>query len=450
MRFLLINPWIYDFSAFDLWAKPLGLLYLASLLRQSGAEVFLVDCLDRYHWSLRNKPVKENEFGCGKYSVTEIPKPAPLKFIPRRYKRYGISPEAFITDLNKIGKPDAILITSRMTYWYPAVVEVIRICRQIFPATPVILGGTYATLMPEHARQLSGADVICTGEGEEQIFSIISKVTGIQLENLPICLADLDTLPPPAYDLYEHNSYLVVQASRGCPYHCSYCAARILSPAFRRRQPERVAEELIYFEQKFKIRDIAFYDEALLFEPEKYFIPLIEKYLCLGGKARFHTPNGLDPLEIDNDLARMMKRANFLTIRLSLETANPEQLRHLNRRRESLEGFKRAMSALKSAGFTHREIGVYLMAGLPGQTLEEVKNNIEIVLNLGGTPRLVEYSPIPGTALWEEAIAAVKPLDIASEPLYHNNSVYYRLLPEFKTDPFPALRNYIADRLSNR
>ncbi|MCX7767334.1 MAG: cobalamin B12-binding domain-containing protein, partial [Candidatus Sumerlaeia bacterium] len=148
MKILLINPWIYDFSAFDLWAKPLGLLYLASLLRQSGAEVFLVDCLDRYHWSLRHKPVKENEFGCGKYPATEIPKPAPLKFIPRRYKRYGILPDAFITDLKNTGKPDVILVTSRMTYWYPAVVEVIRICRQIFPDSPVILGGTYATLMP--------------------------------------------------------------------------------------------------------------------------------------------------------------------------------------------------------------------------------------------------------------------------------------------------------------
>ena len=44
---LLINPWITDFAAHDLWAKPMGLLMLASLLREGGCRVSFVDCLDR-------------------------------------------------------------------------------------------------------------------------------------------------------------------------------------------------------------------------------------------------------------------------------------------------------------------------------------------------------------------------------------------------------------------
>jgi hypothetical protein len=46
---LLINPWIYDFAAYDFWNKPIGLLALASLLRMNGANVFFLDCLDPYH-----------------------------------------------------------------------------------------------------------------------------------------------------------------------------------------------------------------------------------------------------------------------------------------------------------------------------------------------------------------------------------------------------------------
>ncbi|MDH3957783.1 MAG: cobalamin B12-binding domain-containing protein, partial [Desulfobacteraceae bacterium] len=42
---LLINPWIHDFAAYDFWAKPMGLLILAALLRSQGVSVSYIDCL---------------------------------------------------------------------------------------------------------------------------------------------------------------------------------------------------------------------------------------------------------------------------------------------------------------------------------------------------------------------------------------------------------------------
>lgn len=47
-KVLIINPWIYDFAAYDYWLKPLGLLYLASYLRKNNVEVMFLDCLDPY------------------------------------------------------------------------------------------------------------------------------------------------------------------------------------------------------------------------------------------------------------------------------------------------------------------------------------------------------------------------------------------------------------------
>ena len=46
---LCINPWIYDFAAYDFWSKPLGLLYIAAYLRQFGLNVEVLDCLDKWH-----------------------------------------------------------------------------------------------------------------------------------------------------------------------------------------------------------------------------------------------------------------------------------------------------------------------------------------------------------------------------------------------------------------
>ncbi|RLB98065.1 MAG: B12-binding domain-containing radical SAM protein, partial [Deltaproteobacteria bacterium] len=46
---LCINPWIHDFAAFDFWAKPLGILSIAAILREKGLRVSFIDCLDRFH-----------------------------------------------------------------------------------------------------------------------------------------------------------------------------------------------------------------------------------------------------------------------------------------------------------------------------------------------------------------------------------------------------------------
>ena len=93
-RILLVNPWIHDFAAFDCWSKPLGLLYIASVLRAEGFSVELVDCLSTGCPStvaaLRRRPN-----GSGHFLKEQLPKPAPLGHVPRKYSRYGIPPEHF-------------------------------------------------------------------------------------------------------------------------------------------------------------------------------------------------------------------------------------------------------------------------------------------------------------------------------------------------------------------
>jgi hypothetical protein len=161
---ILINPWVYDFAAYDLWAKPLGLLYLAGQLRAMGFKVHLIDCLDIYNPLMEKtdyvkKPVRR-QFGTGKFWKQSVPKPSQLSSIPRSYSRYGITPQIFIKELKNVKRPVAILITSLMTYWYPGVFEAIHLVKDIHPDVPVILGGIYATLCPEHARNYSNADLI--------------------------------------------------------------------------------------------------------------------------------------------------------------------------------------------------------------------------------------------------------------------------------------------------
>lgn len=89
---LLVNPWIHDFAAYDFWAKPMGLLTIAGILRQHGLAVSYVDCLDRFHpRAPTTSPTAR--YGRGPYLKTPIARPPGLNDVPRRYSRYGIKPQ---------------------------------------------------------------------------------------------------------------------------------------------------------------------------------------------------------------------------------------------------------------------------------------------------------------------------------------------------------------------
>jgi len=104
-----------------------------------------------------------------------VTKPEIFRHIPRKYSRYGWPYAQVESRLEKIPAPAAVLITCTLTYWYPGVQAAVELVRKKFGSVPIILGGVYATLCPEHARSQSGADLILTGPGENQILRILQE-----------------------------------------------------------------------------------------------------------------------------------------------------------------------------------------------------------------------------------------------------------------------------------
>lgn len=411
-KLLLINPWIYDFAAYDFFARPLGLLYLAGWLRERGAAVHFLDCLDVPH-------SRSGPSGTGRYPKEIISTPAPLRDIPRRFGRYGISAAGFLAHLAGLPRPNAVLVTSLMTYWYPGVAAVIKLVRERYPGVPVILGGIYASLCPEHARAVSGADLVLPGPWET---ALPPHLADLGLADLAVPVpADLDELPYPALDLLQHLSYIPILTSRGCPLDCDYCASRLLQPNYRRRRPAAVVSELLHWQEHLGLNDVAFYDDALLLDAPNHLLPILEELAVQGRAFRFHTPNGLQARLISREVAVWLKRANFITLRLGVETTALGQARPDRKLKQG--ELEAALAHLQEAGFAAKEIGVYLLAGLPEQDEGEVAASIRRVRALGATPVLAHYSPIPGTAMWPRACACSR-FDLASEPLWHNNSLF--------------------------
>ncbi|HYA40919.1 MAG TPA: hypothetical protein VEF34_06425, partial [Syntrophobacteraceae bacterium] len=103
------------------------------------------------------------------------------------------------------------------------------------------------------------------------------------------------------------------------------------------------------------------------------------------------------------------------------------------------ETYFEAVENLFSAGFSGEDIGVYLLCGAPGQTPEEVAESVRIVRQSGVRPHIAEYSPIPGTPMWDRA-AAVSAFDIGAEPLYHNNTFFACRRPDFTYEDMMAIK----------
>lgn len=428
MRALLINPWIYDFKAFDFWNKPVGLLIVADILKKAGFEVDYIDCMDRSSPYFKTE-TRTDHFGRGKYHFEVIEKPGLYKNILRKYKRYGIPEETFISVVKKTKKPDLICLTSSMTYWYPGVFNAIRILKDVFPGIPIILGGLYATLCSQHAEKYSLADIIIKGIAEDGFIRFLNE-NGYLKKNIP-----KETILPD-FSVYPILNYGIVITSRGCPFKCTYCATKKLAPEFYLYDIKLVLQQILYFAQK--TNNIAFFDDALLCNPQ--FPWLLEKIIAEDLKINLHSSNGLHCRFIDQTIARLMLKANFKTIYLSLETTNPVVQKNTGNKVNTGE-FLKAVKILVDTGFSPEQIHVYLLYGIPGQSYEEIIDGIKLCHSLGVNPHLCEFSPIPYTIEFERS-----GFGDSHDPLYHNNHFYTWYYPEPKIEIYRAIKKLLTSK----
>jgi radical SAM superfamily enzyme YgiQ (UPF0313 family) len=436
---LLVNPWIHDFAAYDYWAKPIGLLTLAAILSRHGCQVSYLDCLNRFHPRTTCIDSKKR-MGRGPYLKTPIAKPQGLEDIQRTYSRYGILPEWFLMDLKALKKPDLVLVTSIMTYWYPGVKETIAHIRKVFCEVPIVLGGIYATLWPDHARNVSGADEVICGPAEAGILKLVKEYTGFSAA-LQFDPLNLDDFPYPAYHLERGLAHVPLLTTRGCPFRCSYCASTYLQPRQMARSPFNVIDEIRFWHKKHGVIDFAFYDDALLIESERHAIPLFEGILKSGISVRFHTPNAVHVREITAKVARLMYRIGIHTLRLGLETTAFKDRNGLDSKVSAPE-FAEAVRHLKNAGFDSGRVGAYLLIGLPGQSEEAIEDSIRIVKANNIRPVLAQYTPVPHTALWDQAVAASR-YDLNADPIFSNNAIFPCQAQDFSWDLITRLKQLI-------
>lgn len=427
MRILLVNPYIYDFTAYDLWLKPLGLLYIASVLKKyTDAELVWLDVLDRFQegaFPEGGKTVRKGKpDGRGKFYREVVESPPIYRDTSCDYARYGMPMESFEKKMSQLPEVDIILVTSLMTYWIDGLAVTVDALAKRFPAAKIVVGGILPTLVPlEQLKQQVRAHYFIRGYGERRILEFV-EAQGVHVRPYPD-FTDIDTIPWPAVEYLGSRDHLPLLTSRGCPFHCTYCASDLLNPAFAQRSAEKIIEEITVFHKQYGTRDFTIFDDALLVNKKNRFLKVFREIAGkLGGAVHFHTPNGLHVGEIDQEVAETFYSCGFKMLRLSLESTRAEVL-DKSSGKVTIEQMEQGVANLTAAGYNPEDIGVYLLFGLPGQRVEDLEVSLRFVKGLGVTPHLSFYSPVPGTADFEQ----LQRSGVLSEPLnlYETNKHYF-------------------------
>ena len=417
MKVLFVNPYIYDFTAFDLWLRPLGNLYLASVVEKySDAEVFWIDALDRFQDA---KAVKSTPYGTGKYHRVIVEKPAVYKDIPRNYSRYGIPIDSFRVKLNSLEGIDIVFVTTLMTYWIDGVNFTIREVRKRFPDAAVVVGGILPTVTGDTVKTHVDGDIFISGYGEERILKLLETYGAVVNEHPDF--SNPDNIPFPLNRFLASKKTLPLLTSRGCPYRCTYCASHILNPKFTQRSPESIVSEIRQMNRNYGTRDFIIFDDAFLINKAHRFFPVFNNFKNDDG-IRFHTPNGIHAGEIDRDTAQLFFDAGFRTIRLSFESTGKRILKK-SADKINVSQMEDAVENLLAAGYRRSDIECYILFGLPAQSKAELTDSLNFVRKLGILPRLSYFSPVPGTPEFNNLRS--KGLLLENDYLYRTNKLYF-------------------------
>ena len=371
---------------------PLGLGYLAAVLREGGHEVIIFDS-----------------------AVEDVPL------------------EQYLDLAEEQGRPYELIGISATTPLIQEAWEMAELCKRRGLTT--ILGGPHLTILPLESLQPPHAhyvDYVFKGEAE---YSFLELVTALEAGKEPgvipgihfkrgdelvvspesPMIPDLDALPFPAHDLFKIDRYTNLQpltdgldpnarsftilTSRGCPYKCTFCSKPVTGDTWRARSVESVVQEWKWLVQGLGATEIGVTDDIWnlkLPRAKELCRRLVEEGL---NTVPWVTVHGMKVNHGDLELYQLMKAAGCKRVGFGVENGDEHMLRNVIRKGQTVDMVREAFHNAKAAGL--QTMGFFIF-GMPGDTEETMEKTIQLALELD--PKLANFllaAPFPGTVMYD-------------------------------------------------
>ncbi len=392
----------------------LGLGYLASVLRKNKHRVAILDC-------------------------------AKERIDHQKYKDY----------LEK-EKPDLVGVQV-FTCDFNSAKQCLDIAKQLNKNTVTVVGGPHSSGDPKGTMEgLKNVDFAFTGEAElglPKLLEYIESGNEAELESIPGLIyrhngevivneqgrfTELDEIPFPSWDLINPITYPIaphgsftkslpvapIVTTRGCPFNCTYCAAKVIcSRNFRMRSIDNVIEEIKYLQKNFGIKEIHIEDDNFtLIKPRvmEFCKKLEQENIVIDWAC----PNGVRLDTLDEELLVNMEKAGCYSFAVGIESGSPRILSDM-RRRETLETMVERIKLIASV--SNIRMTGFFMVGYPSETRDDIRKTVELSLRLPlHRAQFSNFLPLPGTEIYNRLIESG---EIKHELIkwddYQDNSVVY-------------------------
>ncbi|MFQ5771037.1 MAG: B12-binding domain-containing radical SAM protein [bacterium] len=362
---------------------PLGIAYIAAVLRNAGHSVKCVD-FDRENFSNKN----------------------------------------LLKSLNGID----VIGVSFATANAPMAYKISEMIKNHDPSIACIAGGVHASAVPEHVLKNSKFDYVIRGEGEFIINELIENLeNGMELSEIKgisywkgdkvvsnpssKLVDDLNVLSYPARDLFKFREYkphpyipnsdksATVLTSRGCPFKCIFCAANVVhGRGYRVRSIENVIAEIEFLKENYNVKRICFADDEFTLN-RKRTIELCNSIIESEIEIKWTCFSRVT--DVDPKLLNTMKEAGCDLILYGVESGNERLLKSM---KKSIT-LKDSINAIKWTNNADIISIATFILGLPEETRNSIMETINFSKKLNPTLAFFNIAiPLPGSELHEIAV----------------------------------------------
>lgn len=311
-----------------------------------------------------------------------------------------------------------------------AAVRVSRAVKKAKPTLPIVFGGWHPSLATQQTLREPYVDAVVRGQGELTLLELAQRIASgenwhgvrglsfkdsdghiVHEPDRPV--ADINTLPAPAYHLADPGIYAAVSGVRqlaytssvGCPYQCNYCTDQVFyKRRFNAYRVERVVSDLAELVPRYNIEHVPFFDSNFLVDRQRA-IAIARGIVASGVKFRWDFQTSTDFLALmSEDDVRLLAASGVYLIGFGTESASQEVLALMNKRFQHVDQMVETARKTNLAGI---HVIFNIILGYPGETDVQRQQTFRIMSdiareysNISFSPNI--FTPYPGIPIWPQ------------------------------------------------